>query len=105
MTSSVLTPSVCAVFGLTRTGFAHVILVIGRGSSCSQPLLAKRPSPMVGSGRKTISSPPPCGFGLGDPGALGVAFTAGRAVFGTRPLCRQTCHQTSKFCVPLLACQ
>src|SRR5215212_9080580 len=29
----------------------------GLGNSCSQPLLAKRPSQIVGSGRKMISSP------------------------------------------------
>ena len=32
--------------------------VSGFGSSCSQPLFAKRPSHTVGSGRKIISSPP-----------------------------------------------
>ena len=33
-----------AVAGLTSTALSHVSLVIGLGSSCSQPLFAKRPS-------------------------------------------------------------
>ena len=36
---------------------SQVSLVRGLGSSWSQPLLANRPSQIVGSGRKTISSP------------------------------------------------
>ena len=36
--------SLSAVAGLTMTALSHVSLVIGLGSSCSQPLLAKRPS-------------------------------------------------------------
>src|SRR6185436_2057607 len=46
-----------ASFGLIHAVGSHVIFVIGLGSSCSQPLFAKRPSPMVGSGRKMISRP------------------------------------------------
>src|SRR3954470_21127334 len=48
-----------ASFGLIHALGSHVILVSGLGSSCSQPLLAKRPSHTVGSGRKMISSPDP----------------------------------------------
>ena len=36
---------------------SHVSFVSGFGASWSQPLLAKRPSQIVGSGRKTSSSP------------------------------------------------
>src|SRR5580698_6491345 len=36
---------------------SHVSLVSGFGNSCNHPLFAKRPSQMVGSGRKIISSP------------------------------------------------
>ncbi len=38
-----------AVAGLMSTALSHVSLVIGFGSSCSQPLLAKRPSSTAGS--------------------------------------------------------
>src|SRR5262249_2025736 len=44
-----------AVFKLTRAALSQVSLVRGFGSSCSQPLLAKRPSKRVGSGLKAIS--------------------------------------------------
>src|SRR5262249_52601855 len=50
-------PFSAASFGLIHALGSHVIFVSGLGSSCSQPLLAKRPSPMVGSGRQMISSP------------------------------------------------
>jgi len=36
--------SSAAVFGLTRAAFSQVTLVTGSGNSCSQTLLAKRPS-------------------------------------------------------------
>src|SRR5436190_22835851 len=39
------------------TALSHVSLVIGLGSSCSQPLLAKRPSRTAGSFLKLISNP------------------------------------------------
>src|SRR6266545_6168160 len=45
-----------AVAGLISAGLSQVIVVIGLGNSWSQPLLAKRPSQIVGSGRKTISN-------------------------------------------------
>ena len=44
--------------GLIHAAVSQVSFVSGFGSSCSQPLLAKRPSQIVGSGRKMISSPP-----------------------------------------------
>ena len=46
-----------AVAGLTSTALSQVSLVIGFGSSCSQPLLANRPSRTAGSLRKAISRP------------------------------------------------
>ena len=42
--SSCLTPIVLAVFSLITAALSQVSRVIGSGSSCSQPLLAKRPS-------------------------------------------------------------
>jgi hypothetical protein len=44
-----------AVAGLTMMALSHVSLVIGLGSSCSQPLLANRPSRTDGSFRNAIS--------------------------------------------------
>ena len=46
-----------ASFGLIHAAVSHVSFVSGFGASCSQPLLAKRPSQTVGSGRNTSSSP------------------------------------------------
>src|SRR6202043_616145 len=80
-----------AVAGLTSTALSHVSLVIGFGSSCSQPLFAKRPSRIEGSLRKEISKP-----GGGEVGVVaGVAEATaadtretgfgGNAVFGTTP--------------------
>ena len=54
---SLTPPSSAAVFGLTSAALSQVSLVSGFGSSCSQPLLAKRPSQTVGSGRNATSSP------------------------------------------------
>ena len=39
-----LKPMRSAIAGPISMGLSQVILVIGLGSSCSQPLLAKRPS-------------------------------------------------------------
>ena len=50
-------PIDCAVRGLISAALSHVSLLSGRGSSCSQPLLAKRPSRTDASGRNTISKP------------------------------------------------
>ena len=50
-------PSRSAGAGLTSAALSQVSLVSGLGSSWSQPLLAKRPSQIVGSGRKTSSRP------------------------------------------------
>src|SRR5215472_14540704 len=56
-TSSRLRPRRCDVAGLTSAALSQVSFVNGLASSCSQPLLAKRPSQTLGSGRKAISSP------------------------------------------------
>src|SRR5262245_6027817 len=48
----------CARRALTHAVGSHVTFVSGFGSSWSHPLLAKRPSQMVGSGLKMISRPP-----------------------------------------------
>ena len=58
MTSPVSSFCCSARRGLTHAVGSHVIFVSGLGSSCSQPLFAKRPSQIVGSGRKMISRPP-----------------------------------------------
>src|SRR3954451_6039025 len=58
MRSPSFSPLSCAVRTLIQAEGSHVIFVIGFGSSCSHPLFAKRPSQMVGSGRKMISRPP-----------------------------------------------
>src|SRR5678815_4083849 len=50
-------PSRCAVAMLIRAALSQVSFVSGFASSCSQPLLAKRPSKIVGSVRKTIWKP------------------------------------------------
>src|SRR6476619_3118326 len=51
--------------GCIQAELSQVILVSGLGSSCSQPLFAKRPSQTFGSGRKMISRP---GAGAAEPG-------------------------------------
>src|SRR5688500_5041724 len=108
MRSPSLSPCDSASRGLTHAVGSHVILVSGFGSSCSQPLLAKRPSQMVGSGLKIISSPDPLGLwalgvGLWDGGADSDTPKAegpepkawlcpAAAVPGTKPSCN-TCFQ------------
>jgi hypothetical protein len=87
---AVLSCSLAAVAGLTITALSHVSLVIGLGSSCSHPLLAKRPSRTAGSFLKTISRPPPAGAGLWSCAAgLTVTVLAGNAVPGITPSCSQ----------------
>src|SRR5436189_5841453 len=85
---------------LTHAVGSQVSLVSGFGSSCSQPLLAKRPSQIVGSGRKMISKPPlaagaVCGVLAAGSCELeaGTAAAATAAVPGTHPSC-STCFQT-----------
>ena len=47
-----------------RAALSQVSLVSGFGNSCSQPLLAKRPSKSVGSGRNKISREFPVSWAL-----------------------------------------
>ena len=103
MTSPRSRPRVSASLGLIQAAVSHVSFVSGFGASCSQPLLAKRPSQTVGSGRKTSSSPPAragAGGGVGarEPaagagvaGAGGAACAARRSRCGRRS-CRRSCH-------------
>src|SRR6185295_3613706 len=103
-----------AVAGLTMTALSHVSFVIGFGSSCSQPLLAKRPSRTDGSGRNAISRPGEVRLKPDASGAGGVlvAFGAGdalvasgfsrtalgaNAVFGITPSCSQRRQFASSF--------
>src|SRR5207237_3399694 len=75
----------------------------GFGNSCNQPLLAKRPSKIVGSARKTISylgsaGVPPvfvCESALAQ-SDFNVTVFAGSAVFGTNPSCKHFRHHDSK---------
>ena len=87
-TSPSTIPICLARAGLMSATLSQVNRVRGLGSSCSQPLLAKRPSQIVGSGRKTNSRPPSsvrlssaC-EGSGVPAILNVAGFAAAAVPG-----------------------
>src|SRR5947209_3639590 len=55
--SPLLSCRASAVRGLIIAALSQVSDVSGFGSSCSHPLFAKRPSQIVGSRRKMISSP------------------------------------------------
>src|SRR5690348_18344930 len=95
--------------GLIATTFSHVVLNRGLGSSCSQPLFAKLPSWMVGSGRTTISTSPFRGLAAADdnagstdagaePASCGVATQPDlRALPQAAPYddCRQHCRASS----------
>src|SRR5688500_3539088 len=96
---------------------SQVILVTGLGSSWSQPLLAKRPSRTLGSGRKRTSSVPLAGEALAfDAGTFCVApFAAERfgfsaacrgraALSGTTPSCSAARQNGSKSLRALLCC-
>ena len=77
-----------AAAGLSCATLSQVILVSGLGNSWSQPLLACRPSPIVGSGRKTISSSSSCsarGTGVRARSPWMVASTGFKAVPSTTP--------------------
>src|SRR5437773_1945381 len=94
-------PSFFAVLGLTSATLSQVIFVKGFGSSCNQPLFAKRPSKIVGSGRKTSSKEPSLTVGLVPASALAQSdlsetVFADSAVFGTKPSWRHWRHQDSK---------
>src|SRR3954467_12932608 len=82
MRSPSLRPRSFASCGLTQAVGSHVTFVSGFGSSCSQPLLAKRPSQTVGSGRKMISRPPLAGGVVVLPCEGGAGFAAAAAGAG-----------------------
>ena len=82
--------------GSPSTALSHVSRVIGFGSSCSQPLLAKRPSRTDGSLRKEISRPARCALRIAACGlALRIApdctvtSLRGTRCSGTTPSCSQ----------------
>src|SRR5687768_10920456 len=83
MTSPLRTPRSSARCGLTHAVVSQVNFVNGFGSSCSQPLFARLPSQIVGSGRKMISSPPSeggdCGGGTGAGAGVGGGDATGGA--------------------------
>ncbi len=55
---SFLSPSLSAIVKPTMAALSQTSLVIGLGNSWSQPLLANRPSQIVGSGRnRTLQLP------------------------------------------------
>src|SRR5882672_12674715 len=96
-----------AVLGLTSATLSQVIFVSGFGSSCNQPLFAKRPSKIVGSGRKTSSKEPVLAGSADVPSAFlcdselaqsdfSETVFAVSAVFGTKPSCRHLRHHDSK---------
>ena len=80
-------PCASAVFGLMYATLSHVTFESGLGNSCSQALLAKRPSSTCGSGRKMISSPV---FAAG----AGAAGCAGAAVAAAPPRIEVPCEET-----------
>src|SRR5438045_2606568 len=86
-----------AVAGLVRTALSHVSLVIGLGSSCSQPLVAKRPSRTDGSFLRRVSVRPGGAVSRRSGGGIGFILPgfAGEAVFGTTPSCSQRRHAAS----------
>ena len=55
--SPLFTPTLAAVAADMRSALSQVILVTTSGSSCSQPMLAKRPSCILPSQKKTSSRP------------------------------------------------
>src|SRR5208282_5335206 len=104
-TSPFATPSLWAEAGLTSAALSQVSLVRGLGTSCNQPLLAKLPSPMEGSGRRTISIPP--AFALAAPlsEVLDLTVFGGRAVFATTPSFSEVCQNWSKSAPGFCFCQ
>src|SRR5262249_30205548 len=79
---------------------SQVTFESGLGSSCSQPLLACRPSRIVGSGWKTISMP--AAGGVDEGAAAGPAGAAGPGVanidvLATNPSCNAWRQKSSKF--------
>src|SRR6516164_6491763 len=97
-TSSRSRPRRCDVAGLQCAALSQVSYVNGLGSSCSQPLLAKRPSQTLGSGRKA-SSRPPCTSDAGAPAenpSFNETCLGGSAVPAITPSLREVSHNTSK---------
>src|SRR5438552_19182007 len=77
-----------AVRGLIIAALSQVSDVSGFGSSCSHPLFAKRPSQIVGSGRKMISRPVVAGAAAGAAAIPGCRVTVlgAACVPGMKPL-------------------
>src|SRR5262245_2950589 len=88
-------PSCAAVAGLMMAALSQVNFVTGLGSSCNHPLLMKRPSKIVGSGRKTISS---ASLFAAVAAAVGLAATDFGAVAESamKPSCSDFFHQAVK---------
>src|SRR5579864_142814 len=100
MTSWVATPSCCAVAGLISATLSQLNLVIGLGSSSSQPFVANRPSYSDGSGRNTTSTSVDCPLPCTDspfahPGRT-VTDLADAAELGTTPSLSVWRHHPSK---------
>ena len=91
-------PCASAVFGLMYATLSHVTFDSGFGSSCSQPLLAKRPSRTCGSGRKTISMP---GLAADRRGAGAVPRPAPARSRLARAAEASTCRATNPSCSAL----
>src|SRR6185436_643958 len=79
-----------AVPGPISAPLSHVSLVSDFGSSCNHPLLAKRPSYTLGSGRNTTARPAGAGADAAPakPVCSATVFGA-KAVAATTPSCSQ----------------
>jgi len=95
-TSSFPTPRRAAVAGDMAATLSQVTVVTGLGSSCSQPLFAKRPSWMVGSGRKVISRVSARIFETGAGIGADVTAFSGNAVPAMTPSWSARRHAVSK---------
>src|SRR5262249_28132187 len=87
---SLCSPSFAAVPGLSRAALSQVSFVMGLGSSCNQPLLAKRPSHTVGSGWNSSSRPGAVSAGTAASASQAVCNCTswgGKAVSAMKPLC------------------
>ncbi len=93
-TSPFRTPLSVARAGLISTTLPQVRVEKGFGNSCSQALLAKAPSHVLGSGRSRMSSP--CPAGGPREGASPIWMSTGAAGSSTKPLGKTVFHLSSK---------
>ncbi len=96
--SPVAKPDCSASPGRACSALSQVSLVNGRGSSCSQPLLAKRPSSTAGSTANTAvkAEAPADGDVVGNGGGAACNASADTALPSTTPRCRLARQKASK---------